>query len=90
MNFIQLCELLTSEQKYKWFYLEKRYLELFDKSELSIAEVKELPDGILRIFYPVDKKKQIVKAINKALLEDNFDEVVKLKQQLKELNERTN
>lgn len=93
ISFQQLCELLTINQHYSWFYFSKSMLSNLTPEEKSLVWIEEKEADIVRLFYPANKcpmtRAALVKAINKALIEDNFEEVLKLKQKLKEINEQS-
>jgi len=53
---IELCEMLSCERRYSWFYLKPKYLAFYSLEDFNkIAHIEQLPDAICRVWYPLEK-----------------------------------
>lgn len=93
ISFIQLCEFLTSNQRYSWFLVPVNLAKEFTADELSSIYIEKISDeSYIRFWYPKEKwdsrpmnKEEIMRMIMNAMSEDKWDKVKELKEKMNKL-----
>ena len=83
ITFKQMCESLTSNQRYSYFILESHLLPYLTYDELQLVYVEGLNNiDFVRIWYPPEKFKQdltnLRKQLTEATIAGNYEEVIRI------------
>lgn len=92
-SFQALCESFTTRSRFSWFYLDKILLHALDSNDLSIVHIEHLNDGsLVRVWYPKSRwddrpisEEGLRIALSKAIDEQDFEEIKKIKDKLDKL-----
>lgn len=92
IDFKQLCELLTCDQRYQWFLIDLKYMPSLSNDELSTVHTEDIGGGYVRMWYPREKwdnkpmnPEELKRLIRIAMEQDDYVLAKKLVEKLKKV-----